>query len=300
MATLDIDQPGLIVPMLTPFTAEGDIDYGLLVQQVDVLVGHRPAMLAVAAVETQEYQYLTDRQRAELIQASARAINGRAPFLVGVSHPSVLRAGALADLAYELGATAVQILLPKRPSGGDASVSELIDYVAAIARRSKLPLVLYHNPGPGAEVAPETIVQLFRLPEVVACKESSRNLRHIGLVQSQLAADKKYYVTMEVLLAGLHLGCAGGTVPPPASFIGQRIVDAFCARQYEAAADWQKLFMVFPGAWMQYGLVAVMKTAFEALGVSVGLPYQPFGAIPEPDRQAIQAFVQSRLLLKEP
>lgn len=296
---MDFDLPGLIVPVLTPFTENGQLDKQALAKEIDYLVTTNPSILAVAAVEAQEYQYLSDQGRADLIRTSMTLIRGRVPTVVGISHPAVTQTTELARLAKSLGATFVQILIPNRPSGGQIRKSEMTAYMRHVTEAAGLPGFIYHNPGPGAQVSSDTLLELFDLPHVVGCKESSRNMRHIGEVLSGKGADKHYFVTMEVLLGGIQLGCAGGTVPPPAAIIGKKIISAFRNNDTESAIRYQRLFMGFPSLWMRYGLVAVMKVAFEELGLQLGNAYAPFGVIPEEDRAIIRQYVRDNRLFEE-
>lgn len=295
-----LDLPGVVVPVLTPFSPDGVVDYGALGQEVEYLIGTvRPAMLAIAAVEAQEYQYLSDAERVELIRKTADAIGGRVPIVVGASHASYRRACELATLAQEVKADAIQVLIPNRPSGGAASVSELVAYYQLIAQATALPIIAYHNPGPGGEVGPRVLEAIYRVPGVEAFKESSRNMRHIGTAKSLLPPEALYFTTMEVLLAALELDAAGGTLPPPGATIGAELIRAYRRGDYETARTLQRAFQEFPGQWMRYGLIAVMKVAMEAIGVPVGDPFAPFGAIPAVDREAIKEQVLNIPLFKE-
>jgi 4-hydroxy-tetrahydrodipicolinate synthase len=292
---LRLDLPGLLVPPLTPFDEAGRVDYDRLRAQVDhVLAAARPAAVSVAAVEAQEYQYLPHEQRRELIRRSVEFVDGRAPVVVGVSHPSFRRAAELAHLAEDLGAAAVQVLIPRRPSGGEAGLSELLAYFEAVARETDLPVVAYHNPGPGAEVGPAALLELARLEAVQAFKESSRNMRHVGrLIEAvERPGLARCFTTMEMLLPSLALGGSGGTMPPPGATIAARIVTAFREGRHEEAARLQRIFATFPFRWMGTGgLTAVMKAAMAEIGLDVGDPYPPFAALSADERRELRSFL---------
>jgi 4-hydroxy-tetrahydrodipicolinate synthase len=219
--------------------------------------------------------------------------------MVGVSHPSTARARELCQLAREVGADAVQCLIPNRPSGGSALPEELTAYFQRISQATDLPIFAYHNPGPGAEVTPQVLHAIYQVPGVEGFKESSRNLRHIGLTKALLPPEACYFCTMEVLLATLELGCAGGTMPPPGSLIGLEIIRAFREGRWADARRYQQMFAEFPARWMRYGLAAVMKVAMAAIGVPVGDAYPPFAVLPPEDREAITAYVSKLPLPRE-
>ena len=100
--------PGLIVAPLTPFTADLEVDEGALQRQIDYVVGDCGATMVVAAgVETQEYTYLSLKQRKDLIRRTIELVAGRAPVMVGVSHASFRTAVELAHDAERWGAAAI-------------------------------------------------------------------------------------------------------------------------------------------------------------------------------------------------
>lgn len=171
-----MEKPGLIVAPLTPFTAELDVDEGALRREIDYVVRDcRATMVVAAGVETQEYTYLSLEQRKALIRHTIACVDGRVPVMVGISHPSFRTAIELAHFAESLGAAAVQLLAPLRPFAGPPAPADLIAYFEAIGRESKLPITLYLNPGPGADVSIADTIALAKLPSVELIKESPRS-----------------------------------------------------------------------------------------------------------------------------
>src|SRR5262249_35083702 len=176
-----VEKPGLIVAPLTPFTADLDVDEGALRREIDYVVRDcRATMVVAAGVETQEYTYLSLEQRKALIRHTVACVDGRVPVMVGISHPSFRTAIELAHFAENLGAAAVQLLAPLRPFSGPPTQADLIAYFEAIGRESKLPIALYLNPGPGADVAMADTIALAKLPRVELIKEGSRDLARVS------------------------------------------------------------------------------------------------------------------------
>src|ERR1700744_3034071 len=141
----------LVVPPLTPFDAELKVDQRALVTHINYIVDVCKATMIVAAgVEAQEYHYLTFEEREALICDTIAAVDARVPVVVGVSHPSFRRAIELGQLAATLGAEAIQLLAPLRPFGGAPTIAELVRYYELVANETGLPVMLYLNPGPGA------------------------------------------------------------------------------------------------------------------------------------------------------
>jgi 4-hydroxy-tetrahydrodipicolinate synthase len=294
-----MNTPGLLVAPLTPFASDLTVDAQALRREIDYVVDHCGAGMVIAAgVEAQEYTYLSFDARKELIRRTVEYVDGRRPVMVGISHPSFKVAVELAGLAATLGAAAVQVLAPLRAHGGPPSEADLVAYYEAISKEVSLPIVLYLNPGPGADVSIPATIALSQLPKVQYIKESSRDLSRVSrlIVEIDHAGHARYFTTMQMLLATLQLGGAGATMPPPAAEIANRIVQAFVAGDYAKAAEIQLQFALFPARWMHRGLTPTMKAAMRLIGLPVGDPYPPYASLDAKEVAALADFLKSTVL----
>jgi 4-hydroxy-tetrahydrodipicolinate synthase len=291
--------PGLIVAPLTPFTADLRVDEPALRRQIDYVVADCGATMVVAAgVETQESTYLSLEQRKALIRQTVELVDGRVPVMVGISHPSFKTAIELAHDAERLGAAAVQLLAPLRPFAGPPTQADLVAYFEAVARETKLPITLYLNPGPGADVSIPDTIALAKLPCVQLIKESSRDLARVSrlIVEIDRAGHARYFTTMQMLLASLELGGSGATMPPPGSEIARHVIDAFIAKDLARAAELQLQFALFPSKWMHRGLAPVMKAAMNLIGIPAGEPFPPYGSLTREETAALAALLRTTVM----
>jgi len=294
-----VQTPGLIVAPLTPFTSDLKVDEPGLQRQIDYVVKDcRATMVVAAGVETQEYTYLSLAERKDLIRRTIELVDGRVPVMVGISHASFRTAIELAHDAERLGAAAVQLLAPLRPFAGPPTQADLIAYFEAIGRETKLPITLYLNPGPGAEVSIPDTIALAKLPQVQLIKESSRDLARVSrlIVEIDRAGHARYFTTMQMLLATLQLGGSGATMPPPGSEIARAVIDAFVAKDYERAAEIQLQFALFPAKWMHRGLAPAMKAAMNLIGIQAGDPYPPYSPLRRDEMTAMEATLKNTVL----
>ncbi|MFN3656688.1 MAG: dihydrodipicolinate synthase family protein [Pseudolabrys sp.] len=294
-----MQQPGLIVAPLTPFTDALRIDEPALRREIDYVVHDcRATMVVAAGVETQEYTYLSFEERKELIRRTVELVDGRVPVMVGISHPSFRTSIALAHEAEKLGAAAVQLLAPLRPFAGPPTQGDLIAYFEAVAKETRLPITLYLNPGPGADVSIPDTIALAKLPSIQLIKESSRDLARVSrlIVEVDRAGHARYHTTMQMLLATLQLGGSGATMPPPGSEIARHVIDAFVARDYERAAEIQLQFALFPAKWMHRGLAPAMKAAMDLIGIPVGTPYPPYQPCSREEIEAMRSVLRTTVL----
>ncbi len=292
-------KPELVVAPLTPFTSDLKIDAAALKREIDYVVGDCGATMVVAAgVEAQEYTYLGMDERKELIRRTIEFVAGRCPVMVGISHPSYKTAIDLAHFAHGLGAHAVQMLAPLRPFGGPPTERDLVAYFEAVARETPLPLTLYLNAGPGADVSIPATVAIASIDQVRYIKESSRDLARVSrlIVEIDRAGHARYFTTMQMLLATLQLGGSGATMPPPGAEIARQVIDAFLAGDHKRAAQIQLQFALFPARWMHRGLTATMKTAMRLIGVPVGGMYPPYVSLDDAETAALADYLKTTAL----
>jgi 4-hydroxy-tetrahydrodipicolinate synthase len=291
---------GIIGACLTPFGDDDHVDYNALEDEINFIVADCDG-ISIAAVEAAEYTMLSREARKELMRRGTEMVGRRVPVILGVSSPSPCEVIDLAELAASAGADLVQVLMPLRPWGGEPTIKELVEYFTQIASASPLPLVVYHNPGPGADPPADAFVRLGELNNIHYFKESSRDItKIIRLVeQIELAGRAHYFTTMQPLLTTMMMGGSGATIPPPATRIGAQVVSSFRSGDLDRARHWQRCFSLFPGKWEAYGLPPVMKSAMKHFGVDLGDPMRPYSPVSPRDHAQIGQFFREVGLLGE-
>jgi 4-hydroxy-tetrahydrodipicolinate synthase len=293
---LDLVFPATVVPPLTPFRADGAVDKVALERMINYVVEDCEATMVIAAgVEAQEYQFLSLSDRKDLIKSTIELVGGRRPVAVGISHPSTRTVLELAEFAQDQGAAALQLLAPMKPTGGQPRLSELVRYFETVLQRTTLPMMLYLNPGPGADVSVRDTVELAKLEGIAFVKESSRDLTRVSRLIEEIehGGYAHYFTTLQMNLASLMLGGTGVTLPPPAAFISNKIHRAFKAGDWVEAARLQRQFTLFPSRWMEFGLAAVMKAALNLQGMALGDPYPPYEPLPPAALDSLQAYLKT-------
>ena len=126
-------------------------------------------MVVAAGVETQEYTYLSLEQRKALIRRTIEFVDGRVPVMVGISHAVVQdrgRARALAPRAAARPRCSCWRRCVRSPGRRRRPISSPISRRSA--RETDLPITLYLNPGPGADVSIPDTIALAKLPQRAA------------------------------------------------------------------------------------------------------------------------------------
>ncbi len=166
---------GVIVPMLTPFADDGQIDEGRTAALVDFLIERRIVGLFPLGT-TGEGPLLTTAERKQMADWVVRRAAGRVPVIIHTGAITTTETLELTRHARDVGADAVAIVPPYFYKLSDAA---LFDHYAVIARAlPDVPIYLYHNPG----VTPNNLTTelVFRLaeafPNVTGLKDSSGSL----------------------------------------------------------------------------------------------------------------------------
>ena len=291
---------GIIGACLTPWGEDERVNYEALKREIDFLAVDCDA-ISIAAVEAAEYTMLSREDRKELLRIGTEMVDKRVPVLLGCSSPSPREVIELAEYAAKAGGDMAQVLMPLRPWGGQPTIAELMEFFTQVASASPLPIVVYHNPGPGADPPNDAFVKISEISNVRYFKESSRDITKISrlIEQIDLAGKGYYFTTMQPLLVTLMMGGSGATMPPPGTRIGAQVVKAFRAGDLEQARFWQRCFALFPGKWAAYGLPPVMKSAMKHFGVDIGDPARPYAPVSPRDHAQIGQFLRQVGMLGE-
>src|SRR5262249_31815916 len=151
---------GIFPVLQTPLDANGELDVEGLRREVRFCIeagGHGLVSPALGS----ELQYLSDRERQQLVEVVVGEARGQVPVIVGVSAPSAAIAAEHARHAGRAQARAVMALPPYITPG---SPDEIRDYYRAIGQAADLPVVV-QNAAPG--LSPDFLIRLLREVEQI-------------------------------------------------------------------------------------------------------------------------------------
>lgn len=127
---------------------------------------------------TGEAATVSDAERADLITLALDCA-GSTPVVVGVGHQDTERTCDLAQMAQDAGAAGILVVTPFYNKPQPAGIIAHFQQVAAAV--PGMPIIAYNVPGrTGTNLSPATVARLWTIPEVVALKESSGDLRQIA------------------------------------------------------------------------------------------------------------------------
>ncbi|MBL8986846.1 MAG: 4-hydroxy-tetrahydrodipicolinate synthase [Gemmatimonadetes bacterium] len=159
--------------LVTPFRTNGELDLTALRSLVEWQIEEGIDFL-VACGSTGEAQTLTDEERERVVGTVVEVARGRVPVVAGATSNDTARAVAETKAMCRLG---VDGILSAAPYYNKPTQTGLLRHFEAIADATTRPVILYNVPGRSAvNIAPGTILELARHPNVVAVKEASGDL----------------------------------------------------------------------------------------------------------------------------
>ena len=168
---------GLGVALVTPFKADGQIDFESLAKIVENLINGGVDHLCVLGT-TAETPTLTESERLQVIKFVIKQNAGRIPIMVGCS--SNCTASVLENIHnYEL--DGVDGILSAVPFYNKPSQEGIYQHFAQIAKATKKPLILYNVPGrTGVNMSAETTLRIAReFKNVIGIKEASGKMDQV-------------------------------------------------------------------------------------------------------------------------
>lgn len=271
----------IITAMVTPFDADGDIDFAAAETLIEHLIANGSDGLVVAGT-TGESPTLTAAEKLALFKFTADKVNGRIPVIAGTGSNDTRSSITLTRQAEEAGVDAIMLVTPYYNKPAQEG---LYLHFKAIAEATRLPVMLYNIPGRSAvNMAPETIIRLSEITNIVSVKEASGNLDAASLIIESTPEDFTVYSGDDGLTLPLMAIGADGIVSVASHIVGNEmqamLADFASGNLKEAAAQHRKLLPVMNALFAAPNPVPV-KTALQLLGVQTGtvrLPMIPLNS----------------------
>jgi 4-hydroxy-tetrahydrodipicolinate synthase len=168
---------GLGIALVTPFHANGSIDFEALDRLIDYQLENDTDFFCILGT-TAETPCLTADERQQVKEFCVKKIAGRVPILMGCGSNNTR---ALVEELGSLNLTGIDGVLSVCPYYNKPSQEGLYQHFRAVAAASPLPVVLYNVPGrTGINLRAETTVRLATdCPNIVAVKEASGSLEQV-------------------------------------------------------------------------------------------------------------------------
>jgi 4-hydroxy-tetrahydrodipicolinate synthase len=266
----------VLTAMITPFSADGSVNYGVTERLAAHLADNGTDSLVVCGT-TGESPTLTWDEEYQLFQVVQKAVAGKAKVIAGTGSNSTQEAIAATEKAAKLGIDGSLQVVPyynKPPQSG------LYHHFEAIAKACPdMPLILYNVPSrTGQNLQAETVARLSEIPNIVGIKEASGNFEQASQIRRLTPPDFAIYSGSGVVSVASHL------VGSPL----QEMIQAFEAGKTEIAKEIHlKLFPLFKVLFCTANPIP-LKAALKLQGWDVGSPRPPLCDLPTELKEGLE------------
>jgi len=264
----------LITAMVTPFNADGSIDWAGVENLSQHLVDTGHDGIAVNGT-TGEAPTTKSSEKLEIIKVVKKVVGSKIQVLSGAGDNETAYTVEQAKRSQDAGADGLLVVTPYYNKPPQAGIEA---HFRAVAAATDLPIMMYDIPGrTGVEIESDTIVKLFEtVKNIVALKDAKGNIAATSWVIKR--CDIPVYSGDDILnLPFLSVG-AVGFVSVCGHTVGLQLkamLDAwFAGNSAKALEIHQQLLPVFTGTFRTQGAI-LTKAAMSLMGLPGGTTRLP-------------------------
>lgn len=284
---------GIIPAMVTPFNEEGEVNEVVLRKLVGNMIEAGCHGIFVLG-SNGEFFSLTEEEKLRIATIAVDEANGRVPVYAGTGGNSTKETIELTKKMEKIGVAAVSVITPYFVK---LTQDELQTHFELIAEAVEIPIILYNIPGmTGNPIAPATVKELAKIPNIVAIKDSSGNFDNVLKCLEAQSEDFTVLVGTDSLILPTLMAGGGGAIAATANFLPKVVVsiyDKWKSGDLEGAELEQRKLRAIRNAFPKGTLPSVLKEALNGIGLEVGPPRLPVKPLTEKVKQEVNEIVQS-------
>jgi len=283
----------LLTAMVTPFDAQGEVDYRQAKKLALSLLESGSDGVVVSGT-TGESPTLSREEKLRLFAETKSALGNRGTVVAGTGSYNTKESQELTKEAEKTGVNACLLVVPyyNRPTQ-----QGLWEHFKAIAQSTSLPCILYNVPSRTVtNLAADTVIKLSQIDNIVGVKEASGNLGQIAEIIHKTKGDFLVYSgndsdTFPMLALGGY-----GVISVASHLVGIQIKDMmekFLDGKLQEAAKIHRHLLPLVNALFILSNPVPVKWALNYVGFSVGKPRLPLIEPDEKSADLIQAALKN-------
>ena len=290
---------GIVVPIVTPVTADGQLNEKAYRGLVDYLADNGIHGVFPFGTTGEFYAYDLGFYT-HLLEVTKDAVAGRMQIYAGANHITTKGAIEIAKCVEKVGGIdALSVLTPMFVS---QTQEEVYTYYRKIAAETNLPIIVYNNkPKTNVTVEPATIAKLAEIDNIVAAKDSTGDMTNAE-EYIRLTRGMDFSVMMgrdTLILAGLHYGATGAiaSCANVAPRIAVDIYEKFQQKDYQGALDAQFKLSALRIATNMGSFPVTLKEALKLIGHDCSDCVEPILPLHEDQREKLRTVLSGMGLL---
>ena len=283
---------GSIVALVTPFNADGSVDYGRIRELVNWHIAEDTDAI-VSLGTTGETPTLTSDECHKIVETTIATAAGRIPVIVGSGSNSTQQMLEKSRTYASMGADGLLVISPYY---NKANAEGMYRHFATVADAVDCPQILYNVPGRTGCAIPVSVVEKLSVhPNVAAIKEASGDLSYATAVSRYLNDGFRMYSgNDDVIIPIMALG-GSGVISVWANAMPKtchQLVADYIAGNHAAALEAQQKYYDFIKALFIEVNPIPVKAAMNMMGNPVGSLRLPLCDMSEPAAARLRACME--------
>ena len=290
----------LLTAMVTPFNADGSVNYAAGADFADWLLANGSDGLVVEG-STGEAATMDMDEKIKFMQTTVARVNGRAKIVAGAGTNCT---ASTIDLVKKMEACGVDGVLVVGPYYNKPTQEGYYQHFAAVAKATKLPIIVYNVPGrTGGNIAPETVARLAAdFSNIVAIKEAAGNVAQTAELYRVLPEDFSIYSGDDGLILPFMSVGACGLISVLANVNGnllQQLMQAYSEGRVKDAADLNKVMVPLAKAmFIESNPIPIKAAVTKVTGIEAGAPRLPLTPISAAAEAKLDAALKAGGMIK--
>ena len=290
----------LLTAMVTPFNADGSVNYEKAADLAEWLINNGSDGLVVAG-STGEAATMSAEEKLELFRVVVNRINKRVPVIAGTGSNNTTDSVKMTKMAEAMGVDGALIVVPyyNKPTQ-----EGFYQHFAAVAQSTGLPIIVYNVPGRTASnISPAIVARLAAdFENIVAIKEAAGNVAQVAELYSVLPEEFTIYSGDDGLILPFMSVGATGLISVLSNIGGGILQDVMQAyedgRVREAAKLKARMVPLANAMFIETNPIPVKAAVTLVTGIDAGQPRLPLTPMEPANKAKMVAVLQEYGLVK--
>lgn len=290
----------LLTAMVTPFNADGSINYEKAADLAEWLINNGSDGLVVAG-STGEAATMSAEEKLELFRVVVNRINKRVPVIAGTGSNNTADSVKMTKMAEAMGVDGALIV---GPYYNKPTQEGFYQHFAAVAQSTGLPIIVYNVPGRTASnISPAIVARLAAdFENIVAIKEAAGNVAQVAELYSVLPEEFTIYSGDDGLIIPFMSVGATGLISVLSNIGGGILQDVMQAyedgRVREAAKLNARMVPLANAMFIETNPIPVKAAVTLVTGIDAGQPRLPLTPMEPENKAKMVAVLQEYGLVK--
>ena len=290
----------LLTAMVTPFNADGSVNYEKAADLAEWLINNGSDGLVVAG-STGEAATMSAEEKLELFRVVVNRINKRVPVIAGTGSNNTADSVKMTKMAEAMGVDGALIV---GPYYNKPTQEGFYQHFAAVAQSTGLPIIVYNVPGRTASnISPAIVARLAAdFENIVAIKEAAGNVAQVAELYSVLPEEFTIYSGDDGLIIPFMSVGATGLISVLSNIGGGILQDVMQAyedgRLREAAKLNARMVPLANAMFIETNPIPVKAAVTLVTGIDAGQPRLPLTPMEPENKAKMVAVLQEYGLVK--